>query len=242
MFCETKDLNREKLKALGLSFNPFKAIVAPRPIGLVTTISSSGVVNLAPYSFFNAVSTDPPMVFYGANGTHDADGGEKDSLRNVRETGEFVCNLVTWDLRHAMNDTSAPAPRGVNEMQAAGIEHIPSRLVKPPRVAASPAHLECKLHQFLELPVDPRTGKRPHAVVQLRQEDARAGSYNLVGFQNHMRFGEQQRVLRMVPGLANAEFLRYGQVHRNTYINAPALLMPTLQIDRKSTRLNSSHT
>ena len=75
---------------------------------------------------------------------------------------------------------------------------------------------------------DPRTGRRPYAVVQLRQENARAGSYNLVGFQNHMRFGEQQRVLRMIPGLEHAEFLRFGQVHRNTYINAPALLTPTL--------------
>ena len=77
---------------------------------------------------------------------------------------------------------------------------------------------------------DPRTGRRPYAVVQLRQENARAGSYNLVGFQNHMRFGEQQRVLRMIPGLEHAEFLRFGQVHRNTYINAPALLTPTLQL------------
>lgn len=77
---------------------------------------------------------------------------------------------------------------------------------------------------------DPRTGRRPYAVVQLRRENARAGSYNLVGFQNHMRFGEQQRVLRMIPGLQNAEFLRFGQVHRNTYINAPALLQPTLQL------------
>lgn len=78
--------------------------------------------------------------------------------------------------------------------------------------------------------VDPRTGRRPYAVVQLRQEDARAGSYNLVGFQNHMRFGDQARVLRMIPGLQNAEFLRFGQVHRNTYINGPALLAPTLQL------------
>ncbi len=77
---------------------------------------------------------------------------------------------------------------------------------------------------------DPRTGRRPYAVVQLRQENARAGSYNLVGFQNHMRFGDQARVLRMIPGLANAEFLRFGQVHRNTYINGPALLAPTLQL------------
>jgi methylenetetrahydrofolate--tRNA-(uracil-5-)-methyltransferase len=77
---------------------------------------------------------------------------------------------------------------------------------------------------------DPRTGRRPYAVVQLRSENARSGSYNLVGFQNHMRFGDQQRVLRMIPGLENAEFLRYGQVHRNTYINAPALLTSTLQL------------
>jgi methylenetetrahydrofolate--tRNA-(uracil-5-)-methyltransferase len=77
---------------------------------------------------------------------------------------------------------------------------------------------------------DPRTGRRPYAVVQLRQENLRADSYNLVGFQNHMRFGEQSRVLRMIPGLENAEFLRYGQIHRNTYINAPALLSPTLQL------------
>jgi len=77
---------------------------------------------------------------------------------------------------------------------------------------------------------DPRTGRRPYAVVQLRQENARADSYNLVGFQNHMRFGEQQRVLRLIPGLQNAEFLRFGQIHRNTYINAPALLSETLQL------------
>ena len=77
---------------------------------------------------------------------------------------------------------------------------------------------------------DPRTGKRPYAVVQLRRENARAGSYNLVGFQNHMRFGEQERVLRMIPGLERAEFLRFGQVHRNTYINAPALLTYSLSL------------
>jgi methylenetetrahydrofolate--tRNA-(uracil-5-)-methyltransferase len=77
---------------------------------------------------------------------------------------------------------------------------------------------------------DPRTGRRPYAVVQLRAENVRAGSYNLVGFQNHMRFGEQQRVMRMIPGLEKAEFLRFGQVHRNTYINGPALLAPTLQL------------
>jgi methylenetetrahydrofolate--tRNA-(uracil-5-)-methyltransferase len=78
--------------------------------------------------------------------------------------------------------------------------------------------------------VDPRTGRRPWAAVQLRQENLRADSYNLVGFQNHLRFAEQKRVMRLIPGLENAEFLRYGQIHRNTYINAPALLNGTLQL------------
>jgi methylenetetrahydrofolate--tRNA-(uracil-5-)-methyltransferase len=81
--------------------------------------------------------------------------------------------------------------------------------------------------------VDPRTGKRPYAVAQLRQENLRADSYNLVGFQNHLKYGEQARILRMIPGLENAEFLRFGQIHRNTYINAPALLTPTLQLREK---------
>ena len=84
---------------------------------------------------------------------------------------------------------------------------------------------------------DPRTGRRPYAVVQLRQENLRADSYNLVGFQNHMRFPEQARVFRMIPGLERAEFLRYGQIHRNTYINAPALLTPTLQLRTAPARI-----
>ena len=176
MYIETKDLTRARLEALGLRFNPFKALVVPRPIGWISTIDKAGTVNLAPFSFFNAVSSDPPMVFYGANGAHAASGGEKDSLRNVRETGEFVCNLVTWELRHKMNDTSAPAPHGIDEMRAVGIEQLPSRLVRPPRVAASPAHLECRLHQLVELPADPATGKSNvmviGAVVAMHLDDA----------------------------------------------------------------------
>ena len=167
MFWETKNTSREALKAHGLAFNPFKAIVAPRPIGWITTLGRDGAVNLAPFSFFNAVSSDPPIVFYGANGSHEADEGEKDSLRNVRENGEFVCNLVTWELRQQMNLTSTPAPPGTDEMKAVGIASLPSRLVKPPRVAASPAHMECKLHDLVELPADPRTGKRNVMVIGL---------------------------------------------------------------------------
>jgi flavin reductase (DIM6/NTAB) family NADH-FMN oxidoreductase RutF len=116
----------------GLRNDPFKAIVAPRPIGWVTTMSGKGDVNLAPYSFFNGISSRPALVMFSSEGL-------KDSVSFIAETGEFVCNLATWDLREAMNATSAPLPRGVNEMERAGLAPAPSRLVKPPRVKASPA-------------------------------------------------------------------------------------------------------
>ena len=155
MFFEPKNASRDHLKSLGLSHNPFIALVAPRPIGWISTISKDGVVNLAPFSFFNAVSSRPPMVFFAANGSHLFAGGEKDSLANVRDTGQFVCNLVTWNLRQQMNDSSADAPREVDEFEAVGLTKLPSRIVKPPRVAESPAHLECELIQFVELPAGP---------------------------------------------------------------------------------------
>ncbi|HMA13300.1 MAG: flavin reductase family protein [Bacteroidota bacterium] len=138
----------------GLPHDPFKACVVPRPIGWVTTVNEAGVVNLAPYSFFNAVGGEPPCVVF-APGGRKADGppdGSKDSLANVERTGEFVCNVVTWDLREAMNVTSAPAPAGVDEAAVAGLEMVPSKLVKPPRVKASPIHLECRYLQTVDLP------------------------------------------------------------------------------------------
>jgi flavin reductase (DIM6/NTAB) family NADH-FMN oxidoreductase RutF len=121
-----------------LRHDPFKAIVAPRPIGWITSISLKGEVNLAPYSYFNGINSKPALVMFSSE-------GHKDSVSFIEETGEFVCNLATWDLREAMNVTSAPLARGINEMQRAGLEAAPSRLVKPPRVAASPCALECKL-------------------------------------------------------------------------------------------------
>src|SRR2546429_10016798 len=104
----------------GLPRNPFKAIVAPRPIGWITSMSTKGEVNLAPYSFFNAVSDDPPIVLFSSE-------GPKDSLVFVQETGEFVCSLATFDLRSAVVATSAQFPRGVNEMKEAGPELSPCR-------------------------------------------------------------------------------------------------------------------
>ena len=128
----------------GLPFNPFKAIVAPRPIGWITSMSSRGEINLAPYSFFNAISDRPPIVLFSSEGL-------KDSAAFVEETKEFVCNLATFDLRNVMNNTSGDYPRGVNEMEECGVTPAPSRLVRPPRVAASPCALECKLLRIVHL-------------------------------------------------------------------------------------------
>jgi flavin reductase (DIM6/NTAB) family NADH-FMN oxidoreductase RutF len=121
-----------------LPHDPFKALVVPRPIGWVTTMSRSGALNLAPYSFFNAVCERPPIIMFSSD-------GEKDSVTFAEETREFVWNLATYELRDAMNATSASLPRGSNEFDHAGLATAPSRLVAPPRVAASPAALECKV-------------------------------------------------------------------------------------------------
>jgi flavin reductase (DIM6/NTAB) family NADH-FMN oxidoreductase RutF len=127
-----------------LPHDPFKAIVAPRPIGWITSMNAKGDINLAPYSFFNGVNSRPNLVMFASE-------GRKDSVAFIEETGEFVCNLATYDLREAMNDTSAPLPRGVNEMVRARLEAAPSRIVKPPRVAASPCALECKMTKIIPM-------------------------------------------------------------------------------------------
>lgn len=130
--------------AHGLPHDPFKAIVAPRPIGWISSINAEGAVNLAPYSFFNAFSSRPPIVGFASE-------GRKDSVAFIAETREFVCNLATYDLRDAMNMTSAPLPRGESEFDHAGLASAPSQLVKPPRVAQAAAALECKLVDIIEL-------------------------------------------------------------------------------------------
>jgi flavin reductase (DIM6/NTAB) family NADH-FMN oxidoreductase RutF len=127
----------------------FNAIVAPRPIGWISTMNSKGQVNLAPFSHFNLVSTAPPVVIFSCNAP--ADRHEKDTITNVRETGEFVTNLVTWDLRNQMNLSSIDAPYGTDEFELAGLEKAPSVMVKPPRVAASPASMECRLLRIVDI-------------------------------------------------------------------------------------------
>jgi flavin reductase (DIM6/NTAB) family NADH-FMN oxidoreductase RutF len=128
----------------GLPHDPFKAIVAPRPIGWITSMNAAGAVNLAPYSFFNGVSGRPAIVMFSSE-------GYKDTVAFIEETKEFVCNLATVALREAMNQTSAPYPRGVNEMERVGLAAAPSVLVKPPRVAAAPCALECRWLQTVHL-------------------------------------------------------------------------------------------
>ena len=141
----------------GLRYNPLKACVVPRPIGWLTTMSAAGVVNLAPFSFFNLLSYDPPFVMFSA-GTHEADGGRKDSVANVEATGEFVYNMATWAQKDQMNQTAMIVEHGVDEMAAAGLDPLPCRLVRPPRVKGSPVHFECRLHQVITLP-----GNKPSA-------------------------------------------------------------------------------
>ncbi|QGA55770.1 flavin reductase family protein [Brucella sp. 2280] len=129
MFYEPKD-------GTGLPHNPFKAIVAPRPIGWIGTRSRKGAVNLAPYSFFNAVCDTPPMVMFSSSGV-------KDSLVFIEETGEFTASLVSDHLKTHMNASSVDAPRGVNEFEYAGLTQAPGRLVAAPWVKEAYAALEC---------------------------------------------------------------------------------------------------
>ena len=128
----------------GLKHDPFNAIVGPRPIGWISSVSSAGQVNLAPYSFFNAFNYVPPIIGFSSI-------GYKDTLRNVEETGEFVWNLATKPLAEAMNQTCAPVAPNVNEFELAHLTQRPSTLVKAPRVGESPVAFECKVTQITQL-------------------------------------------------------------------------------------------
>ncbi|WP_102866784.1 flavin reductase family protein [Pseudovibrio exalbescens] len=121
----------------GLPHNPFKALVAPRPIGWISSKSASGALNLAPYSFFNAVCDTPPIVMFSSS-------GYKDSVANIEATGEFVCNLATQHLQDAMNTSSKMVDSDVSEFDLAGLDTATCEIVRVPRVAAAKAALECK--------------------------------------------------------------------------------------------------
>jgi len=152
-------------KENGLPHNPFKAIVAPRPIGWISTISTDGTPNVAPYSFFNAMSETPPIVGYSAGPSANGSlNGEKDSLVNARDTGEFVVNIVSKQQIQAMSDTSADLDHGISEFEYAGLKATPASLVKAPMVADAPCQLDCKLLDIIALPEAP-DGTRNHWVM-----------------------------------------------------------------------------
>jgi flavin reductase (DIM6/NTAB) family NADH-FMN oxidoreductase RutF len=136
----------------GLPHNPFNAIVSPRPIGWISSRGADGQDNLAPYSFFNAVAYDPPQVMFASTSAKPDRGDTKDSVGNIRETGVFCVNIVEYAMRDAMNRTSGPWVRGVDEFVDAGIEKAACSQVACSRVALAPAALECRLTQIVQLP------------------------------------------------------------------------------------------
>lgn len=138
---------------MGLKHNPWKALVQPRPIAWISTLNASGQPNLAPYSYYNAVCEDPPMVMFSSS------PAAKDTATNILETGEFVVNIVSDKLLHPMVETSRQVSHGVDEFELAGLTKKPSRIVKPFGVAESPAQLECSLFKSIEIPgTDPESG------------------------------------------------------------------------------------
>jgi flavin reductase (DIM6/NTAB) family NADH-FMN oxidoreductase RutF len=127
-----------------LKHDPVKALVAPRPIGWISTLSLDGVANLAPYSFFNLVASGPSIVAFSS-------AGRKDSQTNAEQTGEFVCNIASFDQREAVNSSAATLPPEIDEFALTGLDTLPSQLIKPPRVKGAPAHLECVYLQTVPL-------------------------------------------------------------------------------------------
>lgn len=143
---------RPGLDPHGLPHNPFKALVAPRPIGWISSRDAQGRINLAPYSFFNAIADAPPMVMYASTGRKVGRDEGKDTVANIRATGEFVVNIVSFALRDAMNATSGAYASGADEFDVAGLAAAPCRVVAAPRVAEAPASLECRAWRVIDLP------------------------------------------------------------------------------------------
>jgi flavin reductase (DIM6/NTAB) family NADH-FMN oxidoreductase RutF len=149
------DPNEVGMKPAPLKHTVYNSLVVPRPIGWISTLSVDGVINLAPFSFFNSLSAEPPCIMFCPNGVKPGTEEPKDSLINVEETGEFVFNMCTYDLREPMVNTAVHEPASVDEMAKAGLEAAPCEQVKPPRVKNSPIALECKYLQTIHLPTVP---------------------------------------------------------------------------------------
>lgn len=176
MFYEPKDGH-------GLPHSPFNAIVAPRPIGWISTIGADGVRNVAPYSFFNAVAYVPPQVMFASN-------GNKDSVRNIRETGVFCTNVVAQDMRDVMNASSAMLPRDVDEFDHAGLTAADCVTIDCPRIEGVPASMECRMTHILELAgVDNFAIFGEVTGVHIREDCLKDGRFDVTTFQPLSRLG-----------------------------------------------------
>jgi len=192
-------------------YNILISSVVPRPIAWVSTVGAAGQPNLAPFSFFNAVCADPPLLAFApglrrpkqANADH---GDPKDTLRNIRETKEFVVNVVTYELAEPMNLTSGEYDASVNEFELAKLTPHPSKIVRPPRVAESPVSFECKLHQILDFSQAPTSGSLVIGkIVSIHIDDAHLkegkldrNSLDLIGRMGGMQYTRTTERFEMV--------------------------------------------
>ncbi len=174
----------------GLPHNPFKAVVSPRPIAWISTRGTAGVDNLSPYSFFNAMSDQPPQVVFGSNGGKPDRDGAKDSLANIRDNGVFCINIVEFAARDAMNASSAALPQDVDEFAQAGVDKASCETIPCARVARAPASLECRLSRIVRL-----AGETNYAVfglvtgIHLRDDCLVDGTFDVTRYQPLARLG-----------------------------------------------------
>lgn len=179
----------------GLPHDPFKAIVVPRPIGWVSTLDAKGRPNLAPYSFFNGCGDHPPLVMFAQSGRKTREEGEKDSISNIRATGEFACSVVSHALRDAMNASTASVPAGVDEFALAGLTRGAGRAIAAPHVAEAPAVLECRMVKIIDDLPTMRAGSANIIVigevvgVHIRDEALKDGILDVLAYNPVARMG-----------------------------------------------------
>lgn len=191
----------------GLPHNPFNALITPRPIGWISSRSADGINNLAPYSFFNGVAYTPPQVMFASTGTKDDQSGTKDSLANIEETGVFCVNIVAFEMRDAMNASSATLPKEVDEFAHAGLTATDCDTIECARIEGAPAALECKLTQIVTLPgVANRVAFGEVTGIHLRDDCLHDGIFDVTRFQPLARMGYRDyAVVREVFSLARPD-------------------------------------
>ncbi len=174
----------------GLPHNPFNAIVTPRPIGWISTRGVNGVDNLAPYSFFNGVAYEPPQVMFASTSAKPDRDGTKDSVANIRDTGEFCVNVVEYAMREQMNRTAGVWPCEVDEFADAGIDKDECSTISCARVAHAPASLECRLTQIVQLPGEANFTVFGEVVgVHLRDDCLNEGIFDVTRYNPLTRLG-----------------------------------------------------